>query len=305
MLTALALVTSLLLQPAAPVPQAPEPSPGITIDFLSAGRDGRFVPDLTSLDVALKIDGKVRPLQSLELVSAAQSGRNILLLIDEATLFGLEQVARDAIAQLLASLHPADRIAYVSTRRGRISTLTTNHQSATDAAQGMLAGPGVLWTCLADMMTSLGSMARTLPKGRSTSLVVLSRGSPYDPAFGNESGGGCSPRTTLLRPLNELVSAAQINVRLLTVDHTNRSWGLDTLARNIGAETGLLTWSDAGALERAVTSASNFYRATFAVDTKANDRPQRVELRVNRQNVTVRASPTIRLNQGARPVQNK
>ncbi len=301
MLATLAITAALLLQSGAPAAPSGETPPGITIDFLVAGEDGQLVADLVPADVALKIDGKIRPLQLLELVSTENSGRNILLLVDEATLFGLEQVARDAIASLVSSLHPGDRIAYVSARRGRVTTLTTNHQTAIEAAQAMLAGPGVLWTCISDMITSLGTLTRTLPKGRATSLVVLSRGSPYDPTFGTESGGaGCSPRTTLLRQLNDVVSAAQINVHLLTVDHTNRSWGLDTLARNIGAETGLLTWADATGLERAITAAARFYRGTFAVDPKANDRPQRVELRVNRPNVKVRTSPSIRID--ARPL---
>ena len=306
MLATLAVTALLLLQSGAPAAPSSEASPGITIDFLATGEDGQFVADLAAADVALKIDGKVRPLQSLELVSTESSGRNILVLVDEATLFGLEQVAKDAIARLISSLHPGDRIAYVSTRRGRVTTLTPNHETATEAAQGMLAGPGVLWTCISDMITSLGTLTRTLPKGRATSLVVLSRGSPYDPAFGTESGGaGCSPRTTVLRQLNEVVSAAQINVHLLTVDHTNRSWGLDTLARNIGAETGLLTWADASSLERAVTAAARFYRGTFAVDPRANDRPQRVDLRVSRRNVKVETSPTIRINQGSILVHSK
>jgi hypothetical protein len=297
MLTILALVASVLVQAGAPATRPPEGGTTIYLDFLATGEDGQSVPDLTAPDVTLKIDGKVRPLQSLELVEA-EGSRNILLLMDEATLFGLEQVAKDAVARLLTSLRPGDRIAYVSTRRGRVSTLTANHQTATDAAQSMLAGPGVLWTCLTDMITSLGSLTRTLPTGRATSLIVLSRGSPYDGAFGSEGGGGCSPRSSLMRQLNETVSIAQINVHLLTVDHTNRSWGLDSLARNIGAGTGLLTWADAGGLERAVATAARFYRATFAVDSKANDRPQRVELRVHRPAVKVETSPRIRIDPG-------
>ena len=295
MLTATTLAAALLLQSGAP-PAAEQAVAGITLDFLATDKDGELVADLIPTEVALKINGKVRPLQTLELVAAEERGRAILLLVDEATLYGLEQVARDAIARLLASLRPTDRLAYVSTRRGRLTTLTSNHAAATDAAQGMVAGPGVLYTCLSDMITSVESLTRTLPKGRSTSLVVLSRGSPYDPAFGTEGGGaGCSPRTTALRRLGEIVADAQINVHLLTVDHTNRSWGLDTLARNINASTGLLTWSDAGALERAVTSSAKFYRATFAADPKANERPQRVELRVDRRDVDIRTSPAIRI----------
>lgn len=156
------------------------------------------------------------------------------------------------------------------------------------------------------LITSLESLTKTLPRGRSTSLIVLSRGSPYDASFGTESGGsGCTPRTTALRQLAEVVSAAQINVHLLTVDHTNRSWGLDTLAGNTGSATGLLTWSDADGLERAVASVTQFYRATFAVDPRANNRPQRVELRVNRRKVSVRTSPSIRLDQGSLLTQTK
>ena len=297
MLTAIAIAATLLLQSGVPAAPSPPEIPGITLDFLATDEAGKLVADLTPADVALKINGKVRPLQSLEFVSTEERGRDILLLVDEATIFGLEQVARDAVAKLVASLRPADRVAYVSTRRGRLSVLTTNHQTATAGIASMVTGPGVLWTCLSDMITSLESLTKSLPKGRSTSLIVMSRGSPYVEAFGTESGGtGCSPRTTALRQLAEIVSVRQINVHLLTVDHTNRSWGLDTLARNINASTGLLTWSDASALERAAALAAGFYRATFAADPKANERPQRVELRVQRRDVNVRTSPAIRID---------
>ena len=298
MLTILALAAGVLVQAGAPAAQPPAAGTAIFLDFLALGADGRSVTDLTPPNITLKIDGKVRPLQSLDLVPA-EGSRTILLVVDEATLFGLEQVAKDAIARLLTSLSPGDRIAYISTRRGRVTALTANHQSVTDAASAMLAGPGVLWTCLTDMVTSLGSLTRTAPTGRATSLIVLSRGSPYDGTFGSESGGGCSPRSSTMRQLNETVSAAQINVHLLTVDHTNRSWGLDSLARNIGAGTGLLTWSDAGDLERAVSTAARFYRATFPVDPAANDRLQRVELRLDRPAVKIQTSSRIRIDRAA------
>ena len=116
MLTTVALAASLLLQASTPA-QPTDVRPGITIDFLATDEDGQLVPGLTAADVALKISGKARPLQSLELVTTENAGRNILLLVDEATLFGLEQVARDAIARLVSSLRTSDRIAYVNTRR--------------------------------------------------------------------------------------------------------------------------------------------------------------------------------------------
>ena len=295
------VAAALLLQSAPPATPPNAEAASITIDFFARGADGQLVADLSAADVSLKIGGKVRPLQSLELVSTAAGGRNIVLIVDEATLFGLEQVVKDALGKLVASLHPTDRIAYVSTRRGRLVPLTTNHDTVATAAQGMATGPGILYTCLSDMMRSLEILSRTIPHGRATSIVVLSRGSTYDPSLGTDSGAvGCTPRSTALRHLADVVSAAQINIHLLTVDHTNRSWGLDTLARNIGASTGLVTWADTGAVDRAVASAARFYRATIAADRKANDRPQRVELRVDRPKVKVVTSPTVRIDGGSR-----
>ena len=294
---ALAVASAVLLQPISPAAQVGAPAAsGITLDFVAAGPDGQAITDLSPADITLKVNGKVRSVTSLEVVSPSERGRSILLLVDEATLYGLEPVLKDAVSQLVASLGPGDRIAYVSTRRGRITTLTPDHSTVARAMGAMVTGPGILWTCLSDLVTSMEALTKTLPRGRSTTLVVLSRGSMYDPSFGTDSGGsGCTPRTTALRHLGEVISAAQINVQLLTVDHLNRSWGLDTLARNTGGISGLVTWSDPGALDRAVASTSHYYRASFAADDKANDRPQRLELRVNRPKVKVQTSPTILL----------
>ena len=55
---------------------------------------------------------------------------NVLLLIDEGTLFGLEKIVNAAVSELLASLSPRDRVGLVTTRPGSASVpLTTNHQA--------------------------------------------------------------------------------------------------------------------------------------------------------------------------------
>jgi hypothetical protein len=265
---------------------------GVTLDFLVTSADPPA--DLTAADVVLKVGGKVRPLTSLELVAPADGGRSILLYVDEATLFGLEPVAKNAVAKLLASLRPGDRIAYVSANRGRLTSLTFEHATATASLETMVTGPGVLWTCLTEMMTNIQTLASTLPPGRSTTLAVISRGRPYDPSWGR-GGSGCTPDTEALREAAEVISASQINLHLLTADHVTRSWGLDTLAANIGGVSGLLTWKDASALERSVAASSRYYRATFAADTTAPPRPQRVDLNVKRPKVKIRTSPTIQI----------
>jgi hypothetical protein len=285
------LLAAVMRPGAGPAAQTPPP---VTLDFLVSGTGAEPPADLTPADVVLKVGGKVRAIDSLTLVSPPDGGRNVLLLVDEATLFGLEPVVKEAVAKLVASLLPGDRIAYVSTRRGRVTPLTLKHDTAATSVEAMVTGPGVLVTCLSDMLASIETLTRTLPRGRSTTLAVLSRGTPYDPALGTDSGAsGCSPRRERLRELAEVISAAQINLHLLTVDHVSRSWGLDTVAANTGGLPGLVTWADAGALERAVASTARYYRASFAADDKSPARPQRVELRVNRPKVKVRTSPTI------------
>ena len=52
-------------------------------------------------------------------------------------------------------------------------------------------------------------------------------------------------------------------------DETNRSWGLETLARNIGATSHLLTWADTDSLADAMGGVKSFYRASFDVATPA------------------------------------
>jgi hypothetical protein len=299
MLTVLTLGAILMVQSPAPAAQA-APA-GITLDFIATGPDGQPVLDLSAADVILKVNGKLRPLRSLERVPADERGRTILLLVDEATLYALEPVVKEAIAKLVASLKPFDRIGYVSTRTGRISAPSTRHNPVTTAAEAMVTGPGVLQTCLSDLLRSIEVLTRTLPRGRSSTLVVLSRGSSFDPTFGTSEAAGCTPRSEALRPVADTVSAAQINLHLLTVDETNRSWALDTLAGNTGGLTGLVTWADTGTLARAVAMPASYYRATFAADEKAPARPQRVDLHVRRPNVTVRTSPTVQVREAPAP----
>ena len=220
MLTALILGALLLLQSA--VPAAPAE---ITLDFIATGQDGHAVTNLAMADIALKVGGKQRPVRSLELVIPAETGRTILLLADEATLYAMEPVAKEAIAKLVASLKPKDRIGYLSARSGRLSPPSTEHEPVTRAADAMVTGPGVLQTCLSSMLRTIEDLARSLPRGRSSTLVVLSRGSDYDPTFGTGEAAGCTPRSEAMRPVAETISAAQINVHLVTVGETSRRGG--------------------------------------------------------------------------------
>lgn len=277
----------------APVGGQSPAEPGITIDFAAADRTGQPVGDLSAADVTLRVGGKVRPILNLERVGADIAG-DIVLLVDEPTLFGLEPVAKDAIASLLKS-RPDDRISYLSTRQaGRINHQPA-HATVLAGAAAMHTGPGDLWTCMPDMLRAVENLAKTLPRGRTTAVVVLTRGM--------EEGGadrlpdrtiGCSVGRQDLRETQQLIAGTQIDLLFVAANHLERSWGLDTIAANTGGRSGLVTWKDTGALARLLETTRPFYRATIAPDPGPRT-PQRVEIRTSRSGVRLMAPAVLDL----------
>jgi hypothetical protein len=274
--------------------------PAVAIDFLALGRDGQPVPDLTSADIQLKIGGKTAPITTLERISREDGGRRILLLLEEATVHTLEPVVQEGVKTLLASLLPGDQVTLVSTRRPSAS-LIRGPQAVARAVESLQAGPGRLYSCLSDSLVNIEKMVENLPRGRASTLVLLASGHPEGAATGSEGDAApCTPRRDAMRKASHLLADAQINVMLFTVDDTNRSWGFETLASNIGATSRLLSWADTGTLARAIAETRSFYRATFDVGPAPPDRPQRVELKTTRRNVKLHASPTLTLKPQAR-----
>ncbi|MDA1306686.1 MAG: hypothetical protein O2917_05430, partial [Acidobacteria bacterium] len=91
----------------------------IAVDFTALGPDGLPVTDLTTADVTLRIDGRTRPITSLEYVSTTadaprvpppfgtnavtNNARTVLLVIDDETLRpGRETELREDIQKFLA-----------------------------------------------------------------------------------------------------------------------------------------------------------------------------------------------------------
>lgn len=269
-----------------------------TLDFLALGPDGKPVADLTSAGIELKIDGKARPITRLEHVADPDGGRHILLMLEEATVYSLEPVVRDGVKKLLGSLGRTDDVMLVSTRRTG-APIIEGAAAITSAVESLTTGPGTLYSCLADTLRNIERMASRLPRGRASTLVLLTRGHPEGAATGNEADAApCTPRRDAMRKASERLANRQINVMLFTVDEINRSWGLDTLARNIGATSHLLTWADTGSLAEAFGEVRSFYRASFDVATPAPDRPLRVDLKVKGRDVKIRTSPVLTLAPG-------
>jgi hypothetical protein len=269
-----------------------------TLEFVAVDAAGKPIVDLTSAELELKIGGKLRPILNLEHIAVADGGRRILLLLEEATVYNLEPVVRDGVKALLASLLPGDEVTLISTRQ-RSAPVVRGPEAITRAVESLNAGPGTLHSCLSDTLRNIETMALRLPRGRASTLVVLGRGNPEGAAGGSEGDAApCTPRRDALRKASEKLADHQINVLLLTVHETNRSWGYDTVAANIGATSGLLTWADTTALARAIAETRSFYRASFAIDMPVPDLPQRVDLKTTRRDVQVRTSPVLTLTTG-------
>ena len=294
--SATVLLSVAVASPAAGQPGTPTTT--ATLDFIVTARDGGL-PALSPDDISLKLGGRQQRVERIQSISRPALTRYVVLVVDEATLYSFEPVVKDAIDKLLASLAPGDLVAFTSTRLGGTRTaLTRDHKRITDAVATMKTGPGELWSCPSDMIRLIGLVAGDLPKGRASSIAVISRGSPEGPSTEGDSGGGpCTPKRDDLRQLEESIAVAQVNLHLFTVDEAKRawsSWGFDNIAGNTGGTSGQLTWKNQDGLTRAIQSSSTFYRATFAWNAPT-DRAQRVELRTKDKGLKVQTSPWLRV----------
>jgi len=152
--------------PGAAPAQQPSPaeraSPLLSITFAAVTGDGVPVADLTAADVSVKLDGRSRPVRSLQLVSVSTAsgggsllpppfgsnaittrGRSVLLIVDdESFVAGGEQALRQAAERLLSALSRADRIALVSIPHGGVNIAPTTDRTRIRTALATLVGRG-------------------------------------------------------------------------------------------------------------------------------------------------------------------
>jgi len=294
----------------------------MTIDFLALDGSGAAIADLTPGEVSVKIGGQNATVRGVEMITAggppaaiatatakpdtnslsppfgetrpvaASRGRMVLLLVDEGTLFGLEQILKDSVAKLIASLGPSDRLGLVTTRPGGVTVnLTTNHSEVKTAIDSMVLGRGNNALCVGALIGQVAGLSETLPQGRATTLALISRGAGSAAVLtapGISAAGNCTYRREDLNAVEQVVAATQINYYVFHVGGTGLSPNLDNLAGATGAQSGMLSWTDSTGIERAVRRSSRFYRATIDAP-QARSGYQRTEVRVNRSGVEVQA----------------
>src|SRR5436190_402258 len=121
------------------------------VDFIVTKSDGTPVLDVTSADIAIKIDGKLRTIRTLRLVSVSEippsntntaqlpppfgtnaltsDGRSVVIAIDDDSFrTGREQALREAADGRLAKLSPQDRVLFLTMPYGGVKVpFTTDH----------------------------------------------------------------------------------------------------------------------------------------------------------------------------------
>jgi len=121
----------------------------IAVDFVVVGADGQPVTDLRADEVTLKVDGRARPIRSLEYVSlsaeaallpygsnaTSDGGRSVVLILDQFTIRpGREAAIKAQVAEFLRLIGPRDRVALLTLPHGALSVdLTTDHQRVVQA----------------------------------------------------------------------------------------------------------------------------------------------------------------------------
>src|SRR5687768_6579496 len=133
----------------------------IRIDVAAVTRGGEPVTDLRPEELEVRLAGRVRPIKSLQLVSAgaagsaagpalpppfgtnaeSSEGRSLILVIDEDSFrAGREAPLREAVAALIAGLAPADRLALVTIPYGGLKVAPTTDHSRVATALSLIVG---------------------------------------------------------------------------------------------------------------------------------------------------------------------
>ncbi len=180
-------------------------TPAATVDFFAVTRNGQPVTDLKLDEVTLRVDGRVRPIKSLEFVKYASAGgasgvapafatnavdnpRAILLVVDDESMpIGQEKKLREVLSQFVTDLPAGDRVALVTVPNGGIKVdLTTDRDRlrrgiATITPISSVMNP----SCRA--ITTLGTLRTTFE-----TVARVSSGQPVLVAFFSASMEGPS-----------------------------------------------------------------------------------------------------------------
>lgn len=304
----------------------------VLIDFRAVTDDGQPVLDLKGPDVMLKVDGRARDVKSLQLIQRAagartnsplpppfssnalsDASRDLVLLIDDDSIApGREPPVREAVAHLTAGLTGRDRVALFGVRPGGLNVgLTSDRARIRSALTSMVgqarssesAGDVTCRTRLAlqTLQAALGKTAWESPP----TVVFFSSGlsAPDSSVRTNLATGSalCIVTPNDYQQVATAVTASRTDFYVVIVvdgaastASSSLTAGMESLAGVTGAQIIRLTGSSEAAMTRVTREASSYY--VLAFDPEGNERngaTHRVEVRVGRDRMKVRARPEV------------
>ena len=304
----------------------------IRLDIRALTEDGGQVTDLKAEEIALKVNGKPRPVQSLSLFrTVAESGstggavlpppyatnvmgtngRVIHILIDDDSISpGREGQMREAVGLIARELGPGDQIG-VLTAQGQV-----NMRPSFDATKVRMAVDGLAGRAVPNE-TAMDAQCRTLrvlaavgtmlgmTGGAPTTILIFGGG--LTPPQNKTIQMGASNDICPVRPedyqnVGSLASVAHADLYLfhLTEGMVNRSTtqdaGFESLAGVTGAEFVRLSASPQAAVSRLLRETSAYYVATFEPEPgEVKGQTLRVEARSTRDKVRLRTRPGVEI----------
>lgn len=303
----------------------------IAVDFAVTGADGNPVADLRAEEVTLTIDGRSRPIRSLEYVALASAaspgadallpygsntqgdnGRSVVLIIDQETIRpGRESALKAEIAAFLRRLGPHDRVALMTVPYGGLKVdLTTEHHRvvlALSTIGGQAPGVETEGEAACRTTTTLAALRGTLDdlRGGEAPVVVVFFSGQMSPPHGVQAapvptGGIQTFSRCQIRPEQfKQVSAAAAGARAqfyivqpeLSVTPTTRA-GLEHLTGVTGGLLLQLGGGEGSALARITRETAGYYIARIEPEpSEGTGDVRNLGISVARPNLTVRQRP--------------
>lgn len=264
----LAFAGGVLIAQQKPASPAGERVQGLLVDFIAVSPDGMPVTDLTAADVAVRINGRVRPIQSLRLMrvaappsadaapppsplpppyganshSSSTAGRRVILAIDDDSFrAGSEKPVREAVDGLIAALTPRDRVLLVTMPYGGVKVPFTEDRARIRMALAGLSGQraqnetGSEMACRTRrVLESLTGFLDSLAGGEApATLVFFTAGlaGPRRDALAGLAPGMCELEVQTFQRVAASAGAARATFYLAHPDDVARSTTLGTGAR--------------------------------------------------------------------------
>jgi hypothetical protein len=303
----------------------------IAVDFAAVGADGLPAADLRADEVTLSIDGRSRPIRSLEYVSLtsaasagtdlllpygsnaqADGGRSVVLIIDQETIRpGREAALKSEIAAFLRRLGPSDRVALMTVPYGGLKVdLTSEHHRITLALTtigGQASAVETEGEAACRTSTTLAALRGTLDDlrgGEAPVIVVFFSGQmspPHGvqaapvPTAGLQSFSRCQIRPEQFKQVSAAAATARAQFYIvqpeLSVTPQTRA-GLEHLAGVTGGLLLPLGGGDGSALARVTRESAGYYVARVEPDpSETTGTIKNLRISVARSNITVRQRP--------------